>query len=139
LVFEKWEGTSFVPNSPTHFQTLDSGAEAAILGSGTGNPAFEHCEDVNPSASTPPIESRSGGSISYVPVTKQYLLVFVCSSTSGDPGLGLDQTSPSPGAAWFYSTTDNLATEDWSTPNEITGSWAAFPKDTASFDGCTRR
>ena len=62
-------------------------------------------------------------SISYVEDTKQYLLTFVCMSPGGDPMTG----AAGPGAAWFYATNDDLSRPDqWSTPQEIAGSWSPY-------------
>jgi hypothetical protein len=112
LQFYKWDGHSFsAPGLGGH--------EVAILPDG----AFENCGDVR--------QSRSQGSISYVDVTQQYLLTFVCNSP-GDPING----SPGGrfGSAWFWATSSDLSDQTtWSTPLEVVGSWA--PWDTGTPPG----
>jgi uncharacterized protein (TIGR03437 family) len=110
LEFKKWDGTSF--------------SEAGLGGLETpifpvGSPAG--CQGTG--------QLREMGSISYVEAAQQYLLVFVCRATS-DP---LTQAA-GPGAAWFYSTSYNIADPtQWSTPKEIAGSWSTLiPND----NGC---
>lgn len=61
--------------------------------------------------------------ISYVEQAQQYLLTFVCMSSTGDPAT----QAGGAGAAWFYSTNSNLDHQDqWSTPQEIPGSWVPY-------------
>jgi len=108
LQFFKWDnGTNKFDSSGM------GGAEVSVLPQG----AFANCEDSS--------QNRFGSSISYVDSTQQYLLTFVCVS-SGDPQSGqIDNTKR--GAAWFYSTSYNLADQSqWSTPSEIQGSWNTF-------------
>lgn len=111
LNFSKWNGTSF----PAAGDGI-GGTDAAMLpGASDGN--FSACGD---NASN---QGRSQGSISWVEETRQYLLVFVCSSP-GDPASGAP-TSGEHGSAWFYATTDNLSDQSgWSIPKEIEGSYA---------------
>jgi hypothetical protein len=71
------------------------------------------------------------GSISYVPETNQYLLIFLCLSDTdfaNPPNPARSGDPEQKGAAWFYSTLDasqyDLSRQDkWSTPTEISGSW----------------
>jgi len=53
-------------------------------------------------------------------------------SSFGRAASNRPNTAAGPGAAWFYATTSNLATQQWSTPQEITGSWG---QKTACADG----
>ena len=110
LNFSKWNGTSF----PAASDGI-GGTDAAMLSSASdGN--FSACGD-NVSK-----QGRSQGSITWVEETRQYLLVFVCSSP-GDPAAGAP-TSGEHGSAWFYATTDNLSDQSsWSIPKEIEGSY----------------
>ena len=104
LVFKKWYQGKFSESGRGGFET-------PIFPSG----AFENCEATG--------QLKTMGSLSYVDVTQQYLLTFVCISPHGDPGSQL----PGPGAAWFFSTNYDLSRQDqWSTPQEITGSWSPF-------------
>jgi hypothetical protein len=104
LTFLKWNGQAFA--SPGL-----GGSEISVLPAG----AFENSEA--------PVQSQYGCSISYVEDTQQYLLTFLCVSP-GDPALG-QRSSGSQCAAWFYSTSYNLADQtQWSVPREITGSWS---------------
>ena len=64
----------------------------------------------------------SQGSISYFTETKQYVLIFVCIS-NGDPASGKPGKA---GSAWFWSATNNLSSQQWSTPKEIEGSWSVW-------------
>lgn len=109
LAFKKWYRGSF--SEPGL-----GGLESSIFSSG----AFENCEASG--------QLKTMGSISYVEATRQYLLTFVCISPHGDPSTH----AAGPGAAWFFSTNDDLARQDqWSTPQEIIGSWSPFdPKST---------
>jgi hypothetical protein len=110
LQFWKWDGFGF--ESPGI-----GGPETSVLPTGP----FANCED--------PTQNQFGSSISYVEDTGQYLLTFVCDSP-GDPGLG-QQPNAKEGAAWFYSTSYELSDPaQWTTPQEITGSWNKF--DTAN-------
>ena len=116
LVFKKWYQGKFSEPGLGGFET-------PIFPNG----AFENCEASG--------QLKTMGSISYVEETKQYLLTFVCISPHGDPGSQL----PGPGAAWFFSTNDDLSQQDqWSTPQEIAGSWSPFDpksKDCSNYDG----
>jgi len=41
------------------------------------------------------------------------------------------------GSAWFYATTDDLSQQQWSTPQEIIGSWMPYEKGTTQVPyGC---
>jgi hypothetical protein len=116
LNFKKWYQGSFS-------EAGLGGFENPIFPTG----AFENCEA--------PGRLKTMGSISYVEATQQYLLTFVCISPHGDPGSQL----PGPGAAWFFSTNTDLSRQDqWSTPQEIVGSWSPFDpksKDCSNYDG----
>jgi hypothetical protein len=82
-------------------------------------------------------QRRQMGSISYVPETKQYLLIFLCLSQSDpDPTFSTPKKQypetrlplPERGVALFYSTLDatqyDLSNQDkWSNPKEVEGSW----------------
>ncbi len=111
LNFSKWNGTSF----PAASDGI-GGPDVSMLPSASdGN--FTACGD-NGSR-----QGRSQGSISWVEETRQYLLVFVCTSP-GDPALGAP-TAGETGSAWFYATADNLSDQSgWSIPKEIEGSYA---------------
>ena len=114
LVFNKWYQGKFSEPGLGGFET-------PIFPNG----AFENCEASG--------QLKTMGSISYVEVTQQYLLTFVCISPRGDPG----SQSPGPGAAWFFSTNYDLSRQDQcSTPQEIVGSWSPFidPKTTSCND-----
>jgi uncharacterized protein (TIGR03437 family) len=104
LTFEKWNGQAFA--SPGI-----GGAESSVLSGG----AFENCGA--------PAQNQYGSSISYVEDTQQYLLTFLCVS-AGDPALG-PHAGGSQGGAWFYSTSYDVSDPtQWSTPQEIAGSWS---------------
>jgi hypothetical protein len=108
LSFGKWYQGSFA-------QPGLGGLESPIFP--VGSP--QHCEGLG--------QNRTMASISYVDDTQQYLLTFVCMSPSGDPLTG----AAGPGAAWFFSTNDDLSRQDqWSTPQEIIGSWSAYDPST---------
>jgi hypothetical protein len=111
LRFSKWNGTFFAENGI-------GGTAAPILPGGD----FGSCGD--------PSQSRSQGSISYVDETGQYLLLFVCGSP-GDPHAG--SAVGQRGSAWFWSTSDDLSSQQWSVPLEIEGSW--MPWDTGNPPG----
>lgn len=114
LVFNKWYQGKFSEPGLGGFET-------SIFPNG----AFENCEASG--------QLKTMGSISYVEVTQQYLLTFVCISPRGDPG----SQSTGPGAAWFFSTNYDVSRQDqWSTPQEIVGSWSPFidPKTTSCND-----
>ena len=104
LTFSKWYQGSFS-------EAGLGGVESPIFSPGL----FQNCEA--------PGQLKTMGAISYVEETQQYLLTFVCMSPQGDPGL----QSVNPGAAWFYSTNYDLSCQDeWSTPQEIIGSWGDY-------------
>lgn len=106
LSFQKWDGQGF--NAPGI-----GGVQQTVIPKG----AFQNCEA--------PAQTQFGASISYVEDTQQYLLVFVCTS-GNDPALGPNGAGGR-GAAWFWSTSANLSDPaQWSTPQEIAGSWSAF-------------
>ncbi len=70
-------------------------------------------------------QGRHSGSINYVEATQQYLLTFVCHSPT-DPASG-QGAGNAKGAAWFYSTSDDLSDPgQWSPPQEIIGSWSEW-------------
>lgn len=105
LRFLKWNRTGFTEPGV-------GGTETQILPDGS----FENCAY--------PEQHRSSGSISYVEVTQQYLLTFVCDS-QGDPANG--KAGGKFGSAWFYSTSYDLSNmRQWTTPQEIIGSWSKW-------------
>jgi len=111
LDFSNWNGASFA------FDTDGRGGSASSMLSSASDGNFTACGD-NISR-----QGRSQGSISRVEETRQYLLVFVCTSP-GDPALGVP-TAGETGSAWFYATADNLSDQSgWSIPKEIEGSYA---------------
>jgi hypothetical protein len=111
LSFSKWEGKAFT---------------APGVG-GTGDLLLPPGSYLNCGASA---QSRHSGSISYVEATRQYLLLFTCSSP-GDPALG-HPDGGGMGTAWFYSTSDNLSTPaSWTAPVEIVGSWERWDNSQA--------
>jgi uncharacterized protein (TIGR03437 family) len=106
LTFQKWNGQAFA--SPGI-----GGAESSVFPNG----AFENC--------LAPQQNQFGSSISYVDDTQQYLLTFLCVSPS-DPALG-QHGGGALGAAWFWSTSKTLSDQtQWSTPQEIAGSWSQY-------------
>ena len=105
LTFLKWNGQNF--GAPGI-----GGIDAGIFPSG----AFQNCEGSG--------QLRVGSSINYVDDAQRYLLTFVCNSP-GDPSLG--SSGGARGAAWFYSTSDDLSDpRRWTPPQEIAGSWSEF-------------
>ncbi len=109
LQFYKWDGRGF--SSPGI-----GGPEVAILPDG----AFENCGGLK--------QARSEGSISYVDETHEYLLAFVCNSP-GDPAGGI--AGGAFGSALFFATTGDLADQtSWSTPREVSGTWATWDTGT---------
>jgi hypothetical protein len=109
LKFLKWNGIAFA-------DTGRGGLGAPLLPAVGG---FTECGD-------PVRQERAQGSISFVEETRQYLLVFVCTSP-GDPSAGQPGGAGSAGSAWFYSTSDDLSNPSkWSVPKEIEGSWAVW-------------
>jgi uncharacterized protein (TIGR03437 family) len=117
LNFNKWDGTGF--------NSLGiGGVEPSIIPNG----AFQNCEAT--------AQTQFGASISYVEDTRQYLLIFLCTS-GNDPALGPNGPG-NRGAAWFWSTSNNLSDPtQWSTPQEIPGSWSEFDTSgsCASYNG----
>src|SRR5579864_2155225 len=106
LNFLKWNGQAFAGAGVGGYDSL-------VFPTGP----FGNCEG--------PAQLRYGASISYVDVTQQYLLTFVCDSP-GDPALGQVTGAPR-GGAWFYSTSYDLSDPtQWTAPREIAGSWSAF-------------
>jgi len=106
LSFKKWDGQGFNAAGL-------GGAQQTVLPAGP----FQNCEA--------PAQTQFGASINYVEDTQQYLLIFVCTS-GNDPALGPNGPGAR-GAAWFWSTSSNLSDPtQWSTPQEIPGSWSAF-------------
>ncbi len=106
LRFAKWNGQSFT--SPGL-----GGSESPILPEGD----YTSCGAAG--------QSRHMASIYHVAATQQYLLIFVCDSPT-DPKSG-QGTGAAGGAAWFFSTSDDLTDPSrWSTPTEIAGSWSPF-------------
>lgn len=106
IVFEKWNGHAFAAPGI-------GGYDSPVFPQGS----FESCQA--------PDQLKFGASLSYVDLARQYLLIFVCNSPS-DPAGGSKGPGPK-GAAWFYSTTPNLADPtQWTTPREIAGSWSAI-------------
>ncbi|MGA2714607.1 MAG: IPT/TIG domain-containing protein, partial [Bryobacteraceae bacterium] len=106
LSFLKWNGQGFGAAGM-------GGYDTPVFPSGS----FSNCAG--------PGQISYGASISYVDVTQQYLLTFVCDSP-GDPALGQVAGAPR-GGAWFYSTSYSLSNPgQWTPPQEITGSWAPF-------------
>jgi len=104
------------------------GLQSPILPVVSSADSYKNCLD--------PSQARVMGSISYVEDTRQYLLLFVCTSHV-DPR---DNTAGE-GAAWFYSTMkasgEGLSDQgQWSVPQLITGSWNVFPP--AAQTGCAR-
>ena len=123
LLFSNWNGSTIAPLSSEVFDgTLDTSPQAPLLpddtsADGSGTAAYQSCED-------PFNEQRSDGSISWYAATNQYVLLFVCHASEGDPNPVAGQApSSSAGAAWFYSTTASLADGPWATPKEVIGSW----------------
>jgi hypothetical protein len=128
LSFEKWTTAGF-----SRPGTGVGGEEASIfpVNQNPDPAAHKSCQD--------PSQNQAMGSISYVPETNQYLLIFLCSSGKDpDPSKTPDPTPPPDdpnfqprGAAWFYSTLDanpyDLSYQgQWSAPIEIGDSWHWF-------------
>ena len=106
LNFLKWNGQAFSGAGRGGYDSL-------VFPTGP----FANCEG--------PAQLIFGASISYVDVTQQYLLTFVCDSP-GDPALG-QVAGAARGGAWFYSTSYDLSDPtQWTAPQEIAGSWSAF-------------
>jgi hypothetical protein len=119
LSFNQWANGSF---------SLDgigaSSAPSAIGFLPGPETPFESCEGTN--------QIETGGSISFVAATGQYLLTFDCISRGGDPANGMG----GPGAAWFFATNSDLTQEDnWSQPLEIGNSWDPFVSSCDSYNG----
>jgi hypothetical protein len=105
LAFQKWYQGSFLQ------QPGMGGLETPIFPA--GDPS--NCEGAG--------QLKTMGSISYVQATQQYLLTFVCIAPQGNPATG----NGNAGAAWFFSTNSDLShPEQWSTPQQIIGSWHPF-------------
>jgi uncharacterized protein (TIGR03437 family) len=106
LNFQKWDGHAFAAPGL-------GGPEVSVLPAGS----FQNCGAA--------VQNQYGTSISYVDDTQQYLLTFICVSPS-DPALG-PSGGGRLGAAWFWSSSYTLSDEtQWSTPQEIAGSWSEF-------------
>ena len=106
LSFRKWNGKAFAAPGL-------GGVDRPILPDGQ----YVNCVDQ--------IQSRHQASISYVDELHLYLLTFVCLSPT-DPVSG-SGAGKSKGAAWFYSTSADLSDPgQWSTPQEIVGSWGEY-------------
>ena len=121
LDFSNWNGASFA------FDNDGRGGSASSMLPSTSDGNFAACGD---NASR---QGRSQGSISWVEETRQYLLVFVCTSP-GDPDLGVP-TAGETGSAWFYATADNLSDQSgWSIPKEIEGSYARHAESSQTND-----
>jgi hypothetical protein len=73
-------------------------------------------------------QAASQPQISYYPPTGEYVLLFVCTSASGDPAgtssadLGSDYGKV--GSAWFWTTSTDLESQKWNPPQQIYGTWA---------------
>jgi hypothetical protein len=114
LNFLKWNGQAFASAGV-------GGYDSPIFPNGS----FTNCEG--------PSQLNFGASISYVDVTQQYLLTFVCDSP-GDPALGQVAGAPR-GGAWFYSTSYDLSDPtQWTPPREIAGSWSQFDQSSGCSD-----
>ena len=106
LGFMKWNGKSFA-------EPGIGGVESPILPDGP----YQACGDQS--------QGRHSASISYVEETQQYLLTFICSSPT-DPASGRG-AAKNKGSAWFYSTSYDLSDpRQWSSPQEIIGSWSEW-------------
>lgn len=119
LNFLKWDGQSFESAGL-------GGTEAQIL---PDSDDYKSCGTLD--------QSRHMASLYYVNDTQQYLLLFVCDSPS-DPKDGVDPAGRATGAAWFFSTSDDLSDPTrWSTPAEVVGSWHSFGSDNSNAsNGC---
>ncbi|HKD05894.1 MAG TPA: hypothetical protein VKB79_08325 [Bryobacteraceae bacterium] len=122
--------------TPLHFSKWTGSAFSAISDglSDTDAPMLPAASDGNFTACGDNLDNqgRSMGSISWVEETRQYLLVFVCTSP-GDPAGGSPSTRF--GSAWFYSTNDDLNNQNaWTVPKEIEGSYQDH--DTSAGAGC---
>jgi hypothetical protein len=90
---------------------------------------YQNCGDLS--------QDRSAGSISYVIPTQQYVLTFVCTSPTNPNPQNPPVGNQGPGAAWFYSTSNDLSDpSQWSPPQEIKGSWGWFDDPTNGCNGC---
>ncbi len=112
LSFAKWNGTAFA-------EPGIGGIEAPIFPAVLQNGPPSACEAAD--------QSMHSGSISYVEVTQQYLLVFVCDSKGNPNPIPNELPDTHFGSSWFFSTSSDLSDPtQWSTPQEITGSWSTW-------------
>lgn len=112
LRFMKWNGSSFSEPGMGN-----AGGVSALIFP-VDNTRYQNCLAAQ--------QNITSGAISYVEETQQYLLTFVCTSPN-DP---VSQTGKK-GSAWFFSTMDAKRSDlsgqtQWSTPQEIVGSWQEF-------------
>jgi hypothetical protein len=118
----------------------------ATDGGGLESPLFPH----DPTNSVPAQKScqgknqgQLGAQLSYVASTNQYLLTFVCDSPRNPADLAAAPPDPNStrGAALFFSTLDaSLGLEnqnDWTTPQEIPGTWAWLTPGRCTTSGTT--
>ena len=107
LQFSQWDGNAFAASGL-------GGTPAQIFPDGN----YENCGTTQ--------QSRHMASLYYVQETQQYLLLFVCDSPT-DPNTITPASGRATGAAWFYSTSYDLADPtQWTTPLEVSGTWSAF-------------
>jgi hypothetical protein len=115
LAFKKWFEGSFST------QDGNGGVSSPIFPAGD----FANCEATG--------QLKTMGSISYVAATQQYLLTFVCISAKGNPANPAADSNN--GAAWFWSTNADLShPENWSTPQQIIGTWKQFDPNVSCND-----
>ncbi len=62
--------------------------------------------------------SAGQAQLSYYPPTGEYVLTFICST-------GVD-TPRNAASAWFWSTTTDLESQNWSQPQQIYGTWNSW-------------
>lgn len=131
LAFKKW-----VPSGGSGaFVGAPDGADGAVFPmqdqSSTHKPAsqwpsYATCQALGH-------QTQTMGSISYVDETDQYVLTFVCRSNNGEPQ---NATNTGIGHSLFYSILNAgtpLAQQQWSTPQEIPGSWYSNPNIAADY------